>query len=131
MSCPVIIFITLILFIIIKNISEDILSLKLSRKAFCVSWHPLPRMRVQRRWWRPRVCTSWLMFLRGLMQCLLPLLKEEKKKKKKREASLPKAGKNSFWDLRNGAEVLFIKKLIPLKFHVGRSQARHRRSWSH
>lgn len=32
-SCPVIIFITLILFIIINNISEDILSLKLSRKA--------------------------------------------------------------------------------------------------
>lgn len=33
MSCPVFIFITLILLIIIKIISEDILSLKLSRKA--------------------------------------------------------------------------------------------------
>lgn len=100
-SCPVIIFITLILFIIINNISEDILSLKLSRKAdsfLCELTSLAPHEerllgRSPQEVMKAKSLHILIDVSAGLMQCLLPLLDEEKKKKRKEKQAFPKLEK--------------------------------------
>lgn len=100
-SCPVIIFITLILFIIINNISEDILSLKLSRKAdsfLCELTSLAPHEegllgRSPEEVMKAKSLHILIDVSAGPDAVPPALAWWGEKEKKKREASLPKAGK--------------------------------------